>query len=101
MKKHLGKLAILSVLAMALSLGASAQIYVKIRPTAPVVVHTERPSPSHVWVDEEWEWRNGRYEYAGGHWVAPPRRGMSWVPGHWTKYRHGGWQWVPGHWRRR
>lgn len=101
MKKHLGKIAILSVLVMAFSISASAQIYVKVRPVVPVVVHSERPGPAHVWVNEEWEWRDGRYVSTGGRWVAPPRAGMVWVPGHWKKYRHDGWQWMPGRWRRR
>jgi hypothetical protein len=34
---------------------ASAQIYVKIRPVAPVIVQTPQPSPAHVWIDEDWE----------------------------------------------
>ncbi len=41
---------------------ASAQIYVHVRPVARVVVRTEPPSPRHVWVNEDWRERNGRYE---------------------------------------
>ena len=72
MKKHFSKLVILGALLLGFSLAGSAQIYVKIRPVRPVIVRTEPPGPHHVWVDEEWEERNGRYEYAGGHWLPPP-----------------------------
>ena len=41
---------------------ASAQIYVHVRPIAPIVVRTEQPSPRHVWVGEDWRENNGHYE---------------------------------------
>ncbi|MBA3829175.1 MAG: YXWGXW repeat-containing protein [Taibaiella sp.] len=75
-----------------------AQLIVNLRPARPVYVRTVAPSPRHVWVEEEWENRGGRYEWAGGHWVAPPREGARFVPGHWRR-RPGGEVWIPGHWR--
>ncbi len=79
---------------------ASAQIYVNVRPTIPVYTRVERPGPHHVWVDEEWVERNGRYEWAGGYWAEPPRPGVIWIGGFW---RHGprGDVWVRGHWGHR
>jgi len=77
---------------------ASAQIYVKVRPVVPVVARVERPSPRHVWIDEEWEPRGGAYVFVGGHWAEPPRPHAMWVPGHWRATRRGD-MWVPGHWR--
>ena len=100
MKKHLSKIMILGAILLGISLAGSAQIYIKVRPVPPVIVRTAPPSPRHIWVDEEWEERNGRYEYAGGHWIEPPRPGAVWIPGHWKRGSHGEW-WVRGHWRRR
>lgn len=101
MQKHLSRVAILAFIALIVSFTASAQIYVRIRPVAPVVVRTAAPSPAHVWVGEEWEPRNGQYVYVGGHWAAPPRPGSVWVPGHWRRHDRNGEEWIRGHWRRR
>jgi len=80
------------------SFSASAQIYVKVRPVIPIVVRTERPSPVHVWIDEEWVEEGGNYRYSGGHWEAPPRPGERWYPGHWNHHRQYGHQWIHGRW---
>lgn len=79
---------------------SSAQVYIKVRPHRPpkVDVRINAPSPRHVWIEDDWEPYNGRYEYRGHRWVEPPRAGVVWVPGHWRHRRHG-WVWVPGHWR--
>jgi hypothetical protein len=99
MKKHFNKLVILGAILLGISLTGSAQIYVKIRPVHPVIVRTTAPGPHHVWVDEDWEEREGKYVAVGGHWVAPPHPGWHWVPGHWKRGPGGEW-WVKGHWRR-
>jgi hypothetical protein len=60
---------VLFILAVVLTCGAynsSAQVYVNVRPPRPVVVRTEAPSPRHVWIDEDWRERGGKYEYSGG-----------------------------------
>jgi WXXGXW repeat (2 copies) len=101
MQKFLSRIAILSVIVMAVSFSASAQVYVRVRPVAPVIVRPVAPSPAHVWIDEEWEPRGGKYVYAGGHWAAPPHPGWMWVSGHWRRHGPEGEQWVRGHWRRR
>ncbi len=100
MKKYLGKIAVLSVIVMAVSFSASAQIYVKIRPTFTTVVRTAPPSPRHVWIEEEWEERGGQYAYVGGHWAEPPHPGWIWIPGHWKRGPRGEW-WIRGRWSRR
>ncbi len=101
MQRLLSRMAILSVIILAVSFSASAQIYVKIRPVAPVIVRTAAPSAAHVWIDEEWEPREGKYAYVGGHWAAPPHPGWTWVPGHWKRHDRSGEEWVRGHWRKR
>ncbi len=79
------------------ALSAEAQIYVNVRPVVPAYVRVERPSPRHVWVDEEWVERDGRYVWGGGYWAEPPRPGYLWIGGFW---RHGprGDIWVHRHW---
>jgi len=92
---------VLFILAIALTTGAlssSAQIEVAIRPDRPHYERVVAPSPRHVWIDEDWELRGGRYVFVGGHWALPPRPGGMWVPGHWKQTPHG-WMWKPGHWR--
>jgi hypothetical protein len=101
MNQRLSKIAILSLIVLAVSFSASAQVYVKIRPVPPVIVRTAPPSPEHVWIDEEWEPREGKYVYVGGHWIAPPHRGYVWVPGHWNHHERHGEIWVRGHWKRK
>jgi YXWGXW repeat-containing protein len=77
---------------------SNAQIEVKIRPERPHYERPVAPSPRHVWIDEEWEPRNGAYVFVGGRWAEPPHRGEHWVPGHWKDTPHGT-IWKPGHWR--
>jgi hypothetical protein len=99
-KKHVGIFAAVAILVTAASFSSSAQIYVNVRPVAPVVVRTVAPSPRHVWIGEEWEVRDGAYVHTGGHWVEPPHPGWVWIPGHWAHDGRGH-MWRPGHWRRR
>jgi hypothetical protein len=100
-KSKLVKLAFLAMLLIgAGSMSASAQVYVTVRPVWHPVARTVAPSPHHVWIDEEWEARNGMYVAVGGHWAEPPHPGWVWIPGHWAHEHRGEW-WVAGHWRRR
>ena len=100
MKISWGKSLALFALVFTLSFTAHAQVYVTVRPNAPVFARPVAPSAKHIWIDGEWVWRGGRYEYANGYWVVPSRFGAVWVPGHWKQSRRG-WFWKPGHWRRR
>jgi hypothetical protein len=101
MKKLLSGLFVFAFLTIGISWSASAQeIYIKIRPTPPVVVRTVAPSPYHVWVAEEWRPNgHGGYIYAGGYWAAPPRPGAVWIPGHWKRHPQYGEYWIAGHWK--
>ncbi len=78
----------------------NGQIYVTVRPTAPVVVRPVAPSPRHIWIDGEWGYTGGRYVYTNGYWGLPRYTGAVWVPGHWKNTLRRGWIWRPGHWRR-
>jgi hypothetical protein len=99
MKKSFYRSLVVAMLVI-VTTAANAQFIVKIRPVAPVVVRTVAPSSRHIWVDGEWVWRNGGYQYVNGYWAAAPMSGAVWVPGHWKQTRRG-WMWKPGHWRRR
>ncbi len=100
MKTTSVKLLLFSVILFGVSLSASAQIYVKVRPVMPIVVQTERPSAAHVWIGEEWNEEGGNYRYSGGYWGNPPHPGERWYPGHWNHHRTHGDQWIRGGWRR-
>jgi hypothetical protein len=79
---------------------ASAQRYVNVRPNWMQVERPVAPSPAHVWIDEDWEYRSGHYVAIGNHWAMPPHHEWIWVKGRWD-HSHKGWQWMPGHWRKR
>ena len=101
MKRYVVKLAFLVIILVAVgSMSASAQVYVTVRPEFHRVVRPAAPSRTHVWIDEDWEYRDGHYVEVGGHWAAPPHPGWVWVPGRWAHARRG-YQLIPGRWRRR
>ncbi len=68
--------------------------------TRPIVPQYERilaPSTRHIWIDEDWESRGGKYVFVGGRWAEPPRQGLIWVAGHWAQ-KTSGEVWIRGHW---
>jgi len=102
MKKYLFKLFVLSAILVSISFSVSAQVYVRVRPVVPVMERPPRPSPVHVWINEEWEPNANGHEYSyRGHWETPPHPGYIRRPGHWRRHGRDGQEWVPGSWRRR
>jgi hypothetical protein len=98
MKKYISRFLLAAVLVLGFSYASSAQVIVKVRPAAPVVVRPVAPSPRHVWIEGGWLARNGRYVHSDGYWAVPPR-GRHWAAGYWAPRRQG-YVWVPGHWTR-
>ena len=98
MKKFVKGLMLASAVTLFAAATANAQLVVKVRPTAAVVVRGKAPSPRHVWVDDEWVAEGGKYVRRPGHWEVPPHAGGVWVAGRWDK-RPGGEVWIAGHWR--
>lgn len=100
MKKFVKVLFLAGALSVFGAVKSNAQgIYIRVRPAEPVrIAPPPAPSRAHVWVEGEWETREGRYVYKPGYWVLPPRPHARWIRGHWRHFR-GGWAWVPGHWR--
>ena len=76
------------------------EVIITTRPLAPRHERILAPSTRHIWIEEEWEPRGGKYVFVGGRWTEPPRQGLVWVAGHWVQ-RPRGEVWVPGHWRER
>lgn len=103
MKKQVCRLAIMATLVVGASFAsssASAQVYVSVHPVWAPVHRPPPPSPTHVWIDEDWVWRGGRYVAVGGRWAAPPRPGYIWVAGRWGHGPRGD-RWYAGRWARR
>ena len=97
MKKYILSLALIAATAIALSSCEPTAVYVRTRPEPPRIIHPVSPGPNYVWIDGEWIWRNGHYEYREGYWV-PARSHRIWISGHWVEGR-GGWYWISGHWK--
>ena len=90
-----------AILLLAIAISVPAQIYVKIRPHAPIMTRPAPPSKVHVWIGDEWEPNGKEYRYTGGHWDKPPHQGYKWRAGHWRRHHQEGEEWVPGNWRKR
>ena len=98
MKKFVKGLMLATVATLFAATASNAQLVVRVHPVyrGRVIVHNRPPSPRHVWVEDEWEARRGRYYRRPGHWEEHP--GGVWVAGHWDR-RPGGEVWIAGHWR--
>ncbi len=76
-----------------------SQVVIKVKPNIPFIkVRSNPPSIHHVWIDGEWIYNHGRYEYVEGYWIES-RKGYVYVPGKWKRKR-GGYIWVVGYWKR-
>ncbi|MBS1496504.1 MAG: hypothetical protein JSU03_02455 [Bacteroidetes bacterium] len=98
MKKNFLKAMLLIFFSAGFALAGNAQVFVKVRPVAVVKVRPVAPSARHIWVADEYVYRNNRYEVVPGYWAVPPSGRAVWVQGHW-KHKRRGWFWIPGHWR--
>ena len=56
------------------------------------------PRVGMVGVPGYYTWLRGKYLWAPGRWVVPPRRGAIWIPPKWNRHR-GGYAFVEGRWR--
>ena len=94
----MGVFSILALCLFSVIFNSCAPSYVVARPVAPVYVRPAAPSRYHVWVNDDWVYRGGRYEYRHGYW-AQPRSNRQWVEGNWQA-RSGRYYWTPGRWSR-
>jgi hypothetical protein len=92
---------LLSVVVGASPASASARVYVRVGPPAPIVeVRAVSPGPKYVWIDGYHRWTGHAYVWVPGRWVVPPHAHAVWVPARWVHDKHG-WYVVNGHWHRR
>lgn len=59
---------------------------------------THRPGRGYVWVSGHWTHRHGRYVWAPGYWVLPPRGHRHWIGPRWER-RGGTYIYIEGRWR--
>ncbi len=94
----LSSLALGAALAGLSVLPASAQVYVRIAPPAPIVETVPAAHPAGtVWVGGYWRWNRSRYVWVPGHYAHPGAGYRHWCAGHWHNGPRGYW-WVDGHW---
>lgn len=68
-------------------------------PPAQVEVVTAQPGPGMVWIDGYWAYSDdGRYVWAPGHWIMPPRQHRAYVTPHWAR-RGSSYVYIQGYWR--
>jgi hypothetical protein len=82
----------------AVSLPASAAVYVDVAP--PPLRHEVVPAPraGYQWVPGYWDWRGHHHVWVRGHWDRE-RHGMYWHPNRWVEH-DGRWSLEHGHWDR-
>src|SRR5690348_10215894 len=97
MKKLIVFCALIFSLLSATSCRTRAVVTTRPEPPAAVIVRPASPGPGYVWIDGEWVWSGGRYNYNHGYW-APVRPGHVWIAGHWVRSGRG-WYWERGYWR--
>ena len=101
MKNKWFRLLSLVIIFSGLSFAAQAQIFVRIRPSAPAKVRPPQPSHLHIWIGNDWVPEGNSYRYSGGHWEAPPHENDRWNHGHWKNHGRKGHQWIRGGWRKK
>jgi hypothetical protein len=97
MKKLIVLCALIVSLLSATSCRTRAVVTTRPEPPTAVVVRPAAPGPGYVWIDGEWVWNSGKYNYRHGYWV-PARSGHTWIAGHWVP-RGNGWYWERVYWR--
>ena len=96
--KTLSKFGLLLVLAVSISLtSCEGSYFVTAQPSEPVYERPVAPYDGAIWIDGDWAWRGGNYDYVRGHWDRP-RAGRVWVRGSWENTNRG-YRWHRGHWQ--
>ena len=99
MRKTLAITAFAAVVTVAAPLFTHAQVYVRVRPPAPVFERRgPLPGRGYVWHPGYQRWDGARYAWVPGGYVMPPRPRAVWVGGRWVNTRRG-YLWREGYWR--
>ncbi|TWI98137.1 YXWGXW repeat-containing protein [Mucilaginibacter frigoritolerans] len=95
--KTLSKLGMMLTLATSLFLASCAgSYYVSDQPVEPVYARPAPPYDGAIWIDGEWGWSGGRYQYMRGHWDRA-RPGHTYIRGSW-EHGNRGYRWHKGRW---
>jgi hypothetical protein len=81
-----------------LTASACAVGYVTDQPADVVYTRPASPGEGYVWIDGDWYWGGGSYQWRAGRWDRP-RNGRRWVGGNW-EHSGRGYRWRQGHWGR-
>ncbi len=95
MTKHL--LLAIAIAGSLLGLSSCTVGYVESQPTDVVYTRPAAPGPDYVWIEGDWVYGGGRYNWHPGYWRRG-RPGRVWVGGTWT-HENRGYRWHRGHWR--
>ena len=101
MKTILFRFMIPLALLIGAALNVNAQIYVKVRPPAPVVVRPPQPSHVHVWIEPGWQPSGAEYRHVEGRWEVAPGPGMVYYHGYWKHHSKKGYVWINGGWKKK
>jgi WXXGXW repeat (2 copies) len=84
------------MISFVVALSGCAGGYVAEQPADVVYDRPVSPGVGYVWIDGDWFWSGGRYQWHAGHWDRP-RAGRAWVRGSWHSSGRG-YHWQRGHW---
>lgn len=86
------------IVAATFFINACAPAYVATEPTYIEVQRPLAPTPTHVWIGNEWIYNNRTrmYVHKDGYWAAP-QRSRTYQQGHWNSTNRGH-LWVSGRW---
>ena len=95
-----GTAALVSMGAFLLPATAQAEVSVSVNfgPPAPVYERVPAPRPGYVWAPGHYEYKHGRYAWAGGRWMKD-RPGYAYHAPDWQQ-RNGRWHYSQGRWDR-
>ncbi len=86
------------LLTMSLLSCEPGSVVVSAQPEEPVYERPLAPYPGYIWIDGDWYWSGGHYQYRRGYWSAP-RAHRVYTHGSWEK-RTNGYHWRSGRWER-
>jgi hypothetical protein len=104
MKKNIAAFLAMAILALSVSLGASAaevSVVIGTPPPAPIIEAVPvapGPDAEYFWRPGYWRWVDERHVWIPGHWAHRPHPEAVWVVPEWE---HGadGYRFHEGHWR--
>jgi hypothetical protein len=91
------KIGFVLIIVIAILHTSCSPIAVRVKPTNNVVLRSQAPSSTHIWVSEEYVYRSGHYVVVPGYWSQPKRGRKIYKQGYWKHTRRGH-IWISGRW---